>query len=163
MDKWELIEITLNQLIEQWGVNKEQFDIDVVDDTYSNGYTERSILWCPVDLNDASEDRSATDSIKIRKGIVITNRGNEFRCVIFKVDSVDLKGTKGVPAENSITAKKRLIPFRSLYRKFMKLRSEISTYKRNKANSSYMSNLCGMFPGTMDEHLIGGDDVEGDQ
>lgn len=167
MDKWELIEITLDQLIAQWRANKEQFDIDVSTGEVrldNNSYTEMSVSWTPIVLNDDSEDKSkSTDSMKIRKGVMITYRkGGPFRCFIYKLNGLNRRPTEGDLAENSISAQRYLTPIRSLYRKFMRLRSEIAAYKRHKANSAYMSNLCGVFPGTLDEHILGSTDGEED-
>lgn len=164
MDKWELIEITLDQLIAQWKANKEQFDIDISNGEIrldNNQYAEMSISWCPISPSDQSADKLSTDSMKIRKGVLITyRRGGEFKCFIFKVGGLPRSAADNQLPENSISAKKCLTPFRSLYRKFMRLRSDIATHKRHKANSSYMANLCGVFPGTLDEHILGSADGE---
>ena len=160
MDKWELIEITLDQLIVQWRSNKESFDIDVGTPEIrlgDNGHPDMSICWSPISSNDHNEGAAlTTDSMKLRKGVMITyNRRGEFKCFIYKVGPQGLRPADGSLAENSISAKKCLVPIRSLYRKFMRLRSDVLTHKRHKANSSYLSNLCGVFPGTLDEHLLG--------
>lgn len=165
MDKWELIEITLDQLVVQWRANKESFDIDVdrgeirLDD---NTHSEMSISWSPAVLNDKSDDKPlSTDSMKLRKGVMITyDRKSEFKCLIYKVDKLSRRPAEGALAENSLSAHKCLAPIRSLHRKFMRLRSDILEYKRQKANSSYLSNLCGVFPGTLDEHILGSADGE---
>ena len=164
MDKWELIEITLDQLIEQWKANKEQFDIDVSNGEVqleTHNYAEMSISWCPTILNDKSADKISTDPIKMRKGVMISyRRGNGFRCYIFKINGMTKRPADGALSENSISASKSLTPIRSLYRKFMRLRSDIAAYKRHKANSSYLTNLCGVFPGTLDGHILGSADEE---
>ncbi len=151
MDKWELIEITVDQLIEQWNNNKESFEVDVSDLT---------ICWSPATLNDDSEDKSlSTDSMKLRKGVIIAySRKNTFECFIYKIDDASKRPASDAVAENSVSAKKCLAPFRSLYRKFMRLRRDILIHETQKANSSYLSNLVGVFPGTLDDHLLGSKD-----
>ncbi len=156
MDKWELIEITLNQLIEQWENNKELFDIDDAERLTRdvNKYSEKSVTWSPMSLR-TNDSKILTDPIKMRKGVVITYSSNEFRCLIYKIDQ-----TSKQLVEDTITARKFLMPFRSLYKKFMRLRAEIAKHKRDKASSTYLSNLCGVFPGTLDEHILGSVDGE---
>ncbi len=160
MDKWELIEITLDQLIKQWEDNRDSFDIDIgrgesFSSRISLGST-LSIFWSPY-----GSSNNPTDSMKLQKGVMITyDRKNEFRCLIYRVDRVSQQPIEGSVAENSISARRCFVPIRQLYRKFANLRSKILKHKMQKTNSLYMSSLCGVFPGTLDEHLIGGTDDE---
>ncbi len=88
--------------------------------------------------------------------MITYDKKNEFMCRIYRLDGA----IKRFGDRNSVSASKYFTPIRSLYRKFMHLHSEISEYKRQKTNSSYLSSLCGVFPGTLDEHLLGGTDGE---
>lgn len=164
MDKWELIEITLDELIMQWqNADRNLFytDYDAGDELYDHKYKELTITWEPEEpTTDHQKGQSiSTDSMRIRKGVTISyHKGSkEFRCLIHTANASKNGHFRASDIETSICAKKRFAQVRSLYRKFIKLRNDINNHQINKNNVEYISNLCKVFPGTLDDQILGDD------
>lgn len=154
MDKWKLIEITLNQLAEQWKQNKELFESDNEGDQDPTLNTNKDpyVSWRPPkDINGEQQQLGL-----IEKSVTITYSpgGRFFKC--------EIRSTKQLPGSNRndtcIIARRSFIPIRSMYWSFRKLRGQIIKHKKTKESNEYLDDLCKIFPGTLDNYILGDDD-----
>jgi hypothetical protein len=147
MDKWELIEITLDQLMEQWLENKDLFQTDTISN-YTNVYRQPQIdtyyvVWSPPKNEDGSHiDKSVYVSYNHVTKI--------FQCGMFSGEI-----SNGKISDSTVRATKILIPIRRLYRRFMRLRKNIDNHHKTKFGNKYLEELCSVFPGTLDDDLLG--------
>lgn len=155
MDKWKLIEITLNQLAEQWKHNRELFQSDDKGDqdpTIGNKSEDPYVSWQPPKKSNGEQQQLGL----IEKSVTITYspKGRFFKC--------EIRSTRQLPAsdrnDTCIIARRSCIPIRSLYWNFQKLRKQIKRYNKTKENNKYLDDLCKIFPGTLDNYILGDDD-----
>lgn len=154
MDKWKLIEITLNQLAKQWEHNKPLFESDDYDEQDPTLKTDREpyVSWKPPENIEGEQQQHSL----IKKSVTISYcaSGRYFKCTIKSTD------TK-LPAANRndvcIIARKSFIPMRNMYWNFMKLRKQIRQHKKTLEHNAYLDNLCKIFPGTLDNYILGDD------
>ena len=156
MDKWQLIEITLKQLIQQWKHNKELFKTDSREDqdpTIASNKPENFISWEPPEKPAAEQQQLAL----VSKTVTITYSpgGRWFKCEISQKGKLP-----SAKPENIIIAQKSFIPMRSLYWDFMRLRRSIIEYKKTQEGNQYLQDLYDIFPGTLDNYILGGHDEE---
>lgn len=155
MDKWQLIEITLEQLLQQWKHNKDLFVTDTKESreaTLSRKPHDKFISWEPPAEPDPEQKQLALVSKTVR--ITYSPSGKYFKCEIY--------GRSKLPSQpgTHIIAQKRFIPIRSLYWDFVRLRKAIIEHRRTRENNNYLKNLYNVFPGTLDDYLLGGNDDE---
>jgi len=153
MNKWKLIEITLEQLSAQWEHNKDLFDCDSLDDelsVYSSNSKDPYISWEPPKVDKDEQQQLLLINKKIK--ITYSKTGKHFKCEILNVSTLSTN-----KLENHIIAKRFYIPIRKLYKDFISLRKEINEYKGIKESNKYLNDLCKVFPGTLDDILLGSD------
>lgn len=152
MDKWKLIEITLDQLILQWKHNKELFSTNLPDSDDKPAFGESSsepfICWAPPTMSNKEQQQFGLINKKVK--ITYSKVGKYFKCEIYTVGA--LPNSK---PDNLIIASKKFTPIRKLYREFISLRKSIVKHRRQKDNSEYLNELYKVFPGTLDELILG--------
>lgn len=154
MDKWQLIEITLRQLVEQWKHNKDLFATDTREDqdpTLAGSKPDKFISWEPPKESDAEREQLAIVSKTVK--ISYSSGGRFFKCEISQRGKLP-----NAKPENLIIAQKSCIPIRSLYWDFMRLRKQIIKYRKTQESNKYLQDLYNIFPGTLDNYILGGDD-----
>ena len=143
MDKWELVDITLGQLIEQWKVDREAFEMG------EEGYMELKIRWTP-------KFDKVTDSMITPKAIACkySKSSGEMSCAIFNFD-----GDGRVATNPAVVVKvsSYFMFFRPAYRKFQWLIKQILIREKEREQQRFMRELLKVFPGTMDEYILGKD------
>lgn len=149
MDKWEIIEITLDQLIRRWNSDKESFVTDTNDKP--TRHNELYVAWEPDDGS------CSLTNDKVKKGVLVaySKGARSFTCRVYHV-TMNM-GTRNVITEDSLSATKKLPQIRSLYRKFMCFREDIRQHEINKSSGRYLDNLCTMLPDTLDRYILGSD------
>jgi hypothetical protein len=153
MNKWQLIEITLKQLAKQWEHNKDLFECDVLGDPgCSSGALQHYFVRLRPPENPDPEQQQLG---LVNKTITITyiKKDKSFQC--------EIKSKTSLPSSNrsdiSITATSIIVPMRSLYWNFRSLRKQIKKWKKDKSNNEYLQDLCKIFPGTLDNQILGDD------
>lgn len=154
MTNHELIELAIEQLIKEFKRSPESFSY------YDNQYTpnknfDPTIFWQPkVQL----KDDLVNDPNDTGRSIIISIRSlnQEISCYVFSKHLPDIKAAEASIADAVMLAPSRMFePYRSLHRRFRKLRNLIMKRDKERDNDRFLKKLCKVLPSTFDEHLFG--------
>lgn len=152
IDKWKLIEITLEQLTRQWKHNKELFTTNSLDDhgesAFGESKNEPFISWAPPKMNHEEQQQFGLINKKVK--ITYNRKCGYFRCEISTVGALP-----SAKPDNLIIAYKKFVPIRKLYRDFISLRKSILRHQKIKESNEYLNDLYKVFPGTLDDLILG--------
>jgi hypothetical protein len=151
LDKWELIGITLDQLIKQWETDRDSFEADAT----NPGIDEKQISWSPKIT--AGDNTHSTDPMGLSKAVILTYNKhlNELSCGIYKVNP---SATTKLEREMYISTGKWFMSFRKTYKKFLWLREQIRQRDKNRKSDAYLKELYKVFPRTFDQEILGKED-----
>ena len=149
MNKYELIGLTMDRLLEHFKLSPESFEFT------DSGYSPRAltIVWQPkVQLNDYM-NTVIQDPNNSSHGVIVTWNCdiNELSCHLF------LRATshiKSCTADCSMTSKRWFEKRRKNYKKFERLQSLILQRDRYKENMNYLKKLTSVFPDALDNHFL---------
>lgn len=155
MTKWDLVSITLDQLISQWGVSqgkRDRFDVTWVN---SGSQCDTIIRWDPRGSVLSPED-SNTHTPKL---IQITFRRISYFEGMFECTITDVSGSPFIKEKekNIKSHKSNFVQFTKLYRRFKNLEKNIIRYKKAKENNSFLEDLMKVFPTLLDGEILGED------
>jgi|GEM_PF-4723055 len=154
MTNHELIELALEQLIEEFKRSPESFSY------YDNQYTpnrqfEPTIFWQPkIQL----KDDLMNDPNDMGRSVIICIRSltKEMSCYVFSRYLSDIKAAEASTPDASMIAHARFFEtYRSMFRKFRKLRNMIMKRDKERDNEKFLKKLCKVLPATFDDHLLG--------
>jgi hypothetical protein len=147
MTKAQLMNAVLDQLLEQMSESPESFEL-----LEPPASINLSVVWKPkvkVSVNSSSLiDPSNTGSCVI---VTYNTHLETMTCFIGK--SVLMAAS--APAEAQIEVKKWWLKFSSEYKKYNKLIDAVRDQAKHKEAMKFLNKLMDIFPGTLDEHLLG--------
>lgn len=153
MNKHELINLTLKQLIERFRMSPESFEYSGPDVDVSGN--SDYIIWQPKVILSDSDLSTITDPNNNHAIIIQFNHSAaEFSCYIFLNPPPDLKSIYAAKADCLIHSKRSFEKFRGNYKKFKKLKNMILKKYANKENRSYLKKLSSVFPDIMDDYMF---------
>ena len=145
MTKHELIEMTLDQLLDEFKAFPESFVYGDREHTTNPTYYP-TITWQPKIELDNSVVCDPNDTGRIVT-VSYDLKSRVFRCDLFS--SVTKAGA-------SISTDRRLFEtWRANHKKFFKLARFIKKHGQDKEGRNFLKKLCDVFPSTLDEHLLG--------
>jgi hypothetical protein len=157
MKKHELIELTLEQLIESFKTSPESFEYEDQDYSPHKMCANPTIIWQPkFELRD-NQGSIVTDPHQKEKTVIVSFNPNtgEMSCYIFNKAVNNLSSFAGIAADAAILSVRNFSKWRSDYRKFSKLSRLIKAKDRTKESDKFLRKLCSVFPGTLDKHILG--------
>lgn len=157
MTKQELMETTLDALLDSFKTSPESFELE--DPTRPNLSVREFpiVLWSPkFQLNNAQQAVVADPNNKPRSVVVYYNeKTKEMCCHLFDTAPVSLNLIGALPSEASVTIKIKWPRFSRCCRKFHKLRHLLLEHDKNSQNQKFLKKLCSIFPAALDKHLLG--------
>ncbi len=157
MKKWELIGLTLEQLLERQRQNPESFEYSDKSYPIVGGGGQPTIYWQPK-LTIKSDSRTISDPNESQKAVIITFNDftNQLICYIHSaITTTGIKALESKHADASMVDDRNFIKYRANWRKFQQLANAIKEHDRTKENERYLKKLFSIFPGTLDKHLLG--------
>jgi hypothetical protein len=154
MKKWELIGLTLEQLLEQHKQTPESFEYADKDYPVTGQGGNPLIYWQPkVDLKSSV----VPDPNESQKAVIITYNELTGRLVCYIYSNIvpGLKAMEGRNADATVIDDRKFMKWRSNWHKFNKLAEAIKEHDRSKENDTFLKKLFSIFPGTLDKHLLG--------
>jgi hypothetical protein len=146
MDKYELINITLQRLIDHFERSPESFE-----------FKDSVVIWQPkVALSDQYSIPVNDPNNNHAVAIGFNSCINELKCYLF------LKTTYGLSfpnpqlsnADSVMTSSRWFEKWRGNYRKYCKLVKLIQTRDKHKENMEYLRKLTSLFPDAVDDHIF---------
>ena len=152
MDKYELVGITLDRLIDHFASSPESFEY--YDCERNPGRLQASIYWQPkVQLNDYMS--TVIEDPNNNHAVIVTFHPHmdEVTCFLFLKAPANLVTMSGALADCTISSKRWFERWRGNYRKFRTLRDMIIKRDKLKENMNYLKKLSSVFPDSMDDHF----------
>jgi hypothetical protein len=156
MTKWDIISITLTQLISQWNRAPEwrdQFELNEVSTGINS--VSVSIKWDPRAKRYEPEQQQS----HVPKTIEVSFQKTGFFSGLFTCTITDTSLTLPSQKNNKImnSEHRQLASFTKLHKDFRRLQDEIIRYKRMKENNLFLEDLIKVFPRTLDGAILGDD------
>jgi len=154
MTRHDLVGLTLDQLLRNFALGPECFDLEIAESKSFSAGPSDAIMWKhKVDNGGLMQDPNNPS----RTVVIINNRATDtMQCYIYSRDMISASNAvshkSDAQVEAGFTFWKR---FDSNHRKFIKLKKLIQQYNASRDNNTFLSKLHSVFPGTFDEYIFG--------
>ncbi len=154
MDKYELVGITIQKLIDHFAGSPESFEY-YDSERKPNQSMHPTIFWQPkVQLGDymstVVQDPNNSHAVVVN----FNPLNNELTCYLFLKAPSNISSIGGHAADCVMSSKRWFERYRGNYRKFKKLRDLIIARDKRKENLTYLKKLSSVFPDSMDSHWL---------
>lgn len=157
MQKVELIELTLDQLLETFKTSPESFDYKDRCSPGSDSWPYQTIIWQPkfqLKTDNLGDIIADPNNLPKTVAVYFNHHMGDMQVLIFNKSFITAADMTVAKADSYIACIQWFPTWRAPYRKMMRLKRLIEARNVHRENDAFLRKLYSIFPGSLDRQLF---------